>query len=143
MPADAKQDRLPAAGPWTKYQSSDIPPGFRVVQQPQANVFDQFDLSAAGSTTQTPVDKWSAFPDASILGSGNPARLQTALDHQLHVQTADPGSASNFAPLCNARRSAFAQAELVRVAQLGRARTALGRWPVGKPPPSAPSTALW
>ncbi|BCH12095.1 hypothetical protein MesoLj131c_63530 [Mesorhizobium sp. 131-3-5] len=37
----------------------------------------------------------------------------------------DPRSASNFDPLCSARRSAFARAELVRVAQPGRTRMAL------------------
>ncbi|RUY28905.1 MULTISPECIES: hypothetical protein [unclassified Mesorhizobium] len=71
MPADAKQDRLPAAGPWTKYQSRDIPPGFRIVQQPPANVFDQFDPPAANVFDQsdTPAGKqgpWTRYESSEI-----------------------------------------------------------------------------
>lgn len=95
MPADAKQDRLPAAGPWTKYQSSDTPPGFRVVHQPAANVFDQFDAPAANvfdqfdppavkqgpwtkfanTSTKTPLpgaDPWASFPDAPAAAPADP-----------------------------------------------------------------------
>ncbi|GLQ82615.1 hypothetical protein GCM10007881_61380 [Mesorhizobium huakuii] len=96
MPADAKQDRLPAAGPWTKYQSTDIPPGFRVAQQPVANVFDQFDPPATVPTPPAaagkdpwagfpdapaalPADKWSAFPDASPAAAPTMTRLKHRL----------------------------------------------------------------
>lgn len=82
MPADAKQDRLPAAGPWTKYADT-IPPGFRIVQQPSANVVDQFDpspakpgpwLKYANSQNKRPAGSsgpWSDFPDAATAPSAD------------------------------------------------------------------------
>lgn len=119
--------------------------GWVLASNPSSGGRSTLPLLGRGFSTRQPVRHWGSLPGCgprrrslvSCLSIGPPliATRITIADRQSQrsrsqawyqmASKTDAGSASNFAPLCSARLSAFARAELVRIAQPGRARMRL------------------